>query len=54
MYLNLYVLDSVFNAGKKEEVEESVRSYSNLSEEVMDARVEKEIKRVKLQMCSET
>ena len=42
-------VDSVFDANWKEEVEDNVNGYSNLSEEVADSVLDKEIKRVKLQ-----
>ena len=49
--LNKMSLDSVFDANWKEEVEDSVGSYSSLSEEAGDAFLDKEIEKGEIAKC---
>ena len=44
-------MDSVFDAYWKEEVEDSVSGHSSLSEEVVDALLDKEIEKGKISKC---
>ena len=44
-------VDSVFDADRKEEVEDNVNGYSSLSEEVADSLLDKEIEKGEIAKC---
>ena len=49
--LNKMSMDSVFDADWKEEVEENVKGYSSLSEEVTDSLLDKGIEKGEIAKC---